>query len=135
MKILRWVGLSLAVLGVALGALYYAMVERVEVVVIHTHDAAGDHATRVWVTDDAGAAWLRTGRVNKSWLPRLRANPALEVERGGLTRPYTAVVIEDAATVERDNQLTLEKYGWSEQLLRKLGGDPGRYVAIRLDPR
>ncbi len=135
MKLLRWVALGIASIGLMLCGLYLALAERVEVVVVHTHDAEGDHATRVWVTDDAGHAWLRTGRDNASWLPRLRANPGVEVERAGETSAYTAVVIEDPAAVERTNQLTLEKYGWSAELLRKLGDDPASYVAIRLDPQ
>ena len=135
MKIVRWVGLTLVLLAAAYGALYFAMAERVEVVVVHTHDAQGDHATRVWVTDDAGHAWLRTGRENASWLPRLRANPEVELERGGAALPFTAVVVEDAEIVARTNQRTLEKYGWSEEWLRKLGGEIADSVAIRLDPR
>jgi len=134
-KILKWLGISLVVLGGALGLLYVAMAERVEVVVVHTRDAAGDHPTRVWVVDDAGAAWLRTGADNTSWLPRLRANPAVDLERGGATRAFGAAVVEDAATVARIDELTLAKYGWSEQLLRALSGAGRRHVAIRLDPR
>jgi hypothetical protein len=133
---LRRIGLGLLVLGLAYGALYVAMAERVEVVVLHTHDDAGDHATRLWVTDDAGHAWLRTGRANQSWLPRLRAQPAVELERGGATLPFTAHVVEDPAQIARTDQLTLEKYGWSEKLLRAMGGgDPANSVVIRLDPR
>ncbi len=135
MKILKWLGISIIVLGGALGALYVAMAERVEVVVVHTRDAAGDHATRVWVVDDAGAAWLRTGADNASWLPRLRVNPAVDLERGGATRAFSAAVVEDTATVARIDELTLAKYGWSEQLLRALSGAVHRQVAIRLDAR
>jgi hypothetical protein len=134
-KLFKWLAISLVVLGGALGALYVAMAERVEVVVVHTRDAAGDHATRVWVVDEAGAAWLRTGADNASWLPRLRTNPAVDLERGGARRAFSAAVVEDAATVARIDQLTLAKYGWSEQLLRAMSGAGHRQVAIRLDPR
>ncbi len=136
MKWLRRAALALLVLAVAYGGLYYAMAERVEVVVLHTHDAAGGHATRLWVTDDAGHAWLRTGRANGSWLPRLRAEPAVELERGGVTLPFTAHVVEEPAQIARTDQLTLEKYGWSEKLLRAMGGgEPASEVVVRLDPR
>lgn len=135
MTVVRWaIGIVVGV-AVALGALYFAMAERVEVVVLHTHDAAGEYTVRLWVVDDAGRAWLRTGAENATWLPRLRANPAVELERGGETRTYTALVHADAGTVARINQLSLDKYGWSEELLRSAGTDPGGQVAIRLDPR
>jgi hypothetical protein len=135
MTVVRWlIGIAMGI-AVALGALYFAMAERVEVVVLHTHDAAGEHTVRLWVVDDAGRAWLRTGAKNATWLPRLRANAAVELERGGETHGFSAVVHDDAETVARINQLTLEKYGWSEELLRSAGTDPGGQVAIRLDPR
>jgi hypothetical protein len=127
--------LAIAVLAGELGALYVAMAERVEVVVVHTGDTSGDHATRVWVVDDAGSAWLRTGADNATWLPRLRTNPEITLERGGAVQPFRAVVVEDDATVARVNELSLAKYGWSEQLLRAITPADARQLAIRLDPR
>jgi hypothetical protein len=135
MKILKSIALGLAVLGVALVGLYFVMVERGEVVVLHSHDADGDHETRLWVVDDGGAAWLRTGAKNASWLPRIHANSAVEVERTSEAKPYNAIVIFEPNTIARINQLTLAKYGWSEKLLRAAGTDPAGQVAIRLDPR
>lgn len=135
MKLAKRLAISLLVATVGLAGLYLAMAERVEVVVVHTRDDAGDHATRVWIVDDAGAAWLRTGADNASWLPRLRANPAVELERGGATRTFTATVLDDAAAVARVDELSLAKYGWSEQLLRAVSGEGHRQVAIRLDPQ
>ena len=135
MKAIKWIGAVLVVLVAALGALYVVMAERVEVVVLHTRDAAGEHETRLWVVDDAGSAWLRTGADNASWLPRLRATPAIQVVRGGAVRPYTAIVVEDPATVARIDDATLAKYGWSESLLRVLMPEGHAQVAIRLDPR
>jgi len=135
MKIVKGILISVVVLVVALVGLYFVMAERVEVVVLHSHGADGDHETRLWVVDDDGSAWLRTGSTNGSWLPRIRANSAVEVERGGETKPYDAIVVFERDAVARINHLTLEKYGWSEQLLRKMGSEPGGQVAIRLDPR
>lgn len=135
MKILRALAIALAAAVLGLAALYFAMAERVEVVVLHSHGADGDHATRLWVVDDAGAAWLRTGADNSSWLPRIRSNPAIEVERRGETQSFAATVIAEPETLARINQRTLEKYGWSEQLLRSMGAGAGGQVAIRLDPR
>jgi hypothetical protein len=135
LKIVKRLVGALALVGVALGLLYVVTAERVEVVVLHHHGADGEQRTRLWVTDDSGHAWLRTGAENASWLPRLRAQPEVELERGGATSRFRAVVVDEAETVGRINQRTLEKYGWSEQLLRATGLDPRRQVAIRLDPR
>lgn len=132
---LKRVAIALALLLVALAGLYVAMAERVEVVVLHSHGPDGDHATRLWVVDDAGSAWLRTGADNATWLPRIRANSAVELERGGATLAYHAVVIFEPQTIARVNALTLEKYGWSEQLLRATSPAGAQQVAIRLDPR
>ena len=135
MRILKRIALTLVVAVIGLAGLYMAMAERVEVVVLHSHGADGDHETRLWVVDDAGAAWLRTGATNATWLPRIRANSAIEVERGGEKHDYNAVVIFEPSAVARINQLELEKYGWSEKLLRAMGSAPTGQVAIRLDPR
>jgi hypothetical protein len=135
MTVLKWVVGVVVGIGLALGALYFVMAERVEVVVLHHYGADGAQTVRLWVVDGSGSAWLRTGAENESWLPRLRANPAVELERGGEVRAFTAVVVEDAETVARVNRLSLEKYGWSEKLLRSAGTEPGGQVAIRLDPR
>ncbi len=134
MKILKTVALTLAVAVIALVGLYYVMAERVEVVVLHSHGADGDHETRLWVVDDAGHAWLRTSTSNATWLPRIRANSAVEVERADETHGYNAVAIFQPEAVARISELTLEKYGWSEELLRATSSGAGSQVVIRLDP-
>jgi hypothetical protein len=135
MKILKRLSLALLVIVAGVVGLYFAMAERVEVVVLHSQAADGERATRLWIVDDGGTAWLRTGAANDSWLPGLRATPAVELERGGETKPYQAIVIFEPTTVARVNQLMLEKYGWSENLLRATGSEQQGQVAIRLDPR
>jgi len=131
---LRTVLVGLAAAIAALGAFYLALAESGEVVVLETRDAAGAHRTRLWVVDDAGAAWLRTGDPTSPWLARLRANPDVAVTRGGERREYRALLVEDAAARERINALTLEKYGWRERTLRA-GMDPSGVTPIRLEPR
>jgi hypothetical protein len=135
MRVVKAVATIVALLVVALAGLYFAMAERVEVVVLHHHGERDVQTVRLWVVDDAGQAWLRTGASNASWLPRVRAHPEVELERGGELQRFTAVVLGDAETVARVNRLTLQKYGWSEQLLRATGAQPLGQVAIRLDAR
>jgi hypothetical protein len=122
-------------LAVALGVLYVALAESGEVVVLETQDASGAvQRTRLWVVDDAGFAWLRTGDATSPWLARVRANPDVTLTRGGERRSYRAVPVEDAAARDRINALTLEKYGWREQALR-LGMETAGTTPIRLEPR
>lgn len=134
MKLVRiLIGIVVALLLLAGG--YFAMVESGEVVLLETRDASGVYETRVWVVDDGGYAWLRTGNPESPWLTRLRANPEVAVTRGGERRDYLALPMEDPATRDRINQLTLEKYGTAEKILRALMMDPTRATPIRLDPR
>jgi hypothetical protein len=132
--LLRILAALVAVLVLLLGG-YLVMAESGEVVVLETQDAAGTHATRVWVVDDAGFAWLRTGDAKAGWLVRIRANPEIAVTRGGERRAYRAVLVEDAATRDRINALTLEKYGLAEEILRAMMMDPAGATPIRLEPR
>jgi hypothetical protein len=133
-KLLRIVAAILVVLVLLAGG-YLAMAESGEVVVLETNDAAGAHETRVWVVDDAGSAWLRTGDAKSAWLVRIRSNPEVAVTRAGERREYRAVPVDDPATRERINALTLEKYGLAEQILRAVMMDPAGATPIRLEPR
>jgi hypothetical protein len=124
-----------AALGLGFALFYGVLAESGEVVVLETRDASGAaHETRLWVTDHDGVAWLRTGDPESPWLARLRANPEVAVTRAGERREWRAVPVGDAATRERINALTLEKYGWRERVLR-LGMDPAGTTPIRLEPR
>jgi hypothetical protein len=132
---LRRILFAVAALAVALPIFYVVLAESAEVVVLETRDAAGEtHATRLWVVDHDGHAWLRTGEGSAPWLARLRANPEVAVTRGGVRGLHRAVVVDDPATQERINALELEKYGWREQALRLFGMETVGVVPIRLDP-
>jgi hypothetical protein len=134
MRLVRILGIALLALLLLAGG-YLAMAESGEVVVLETRDAAGPHETRIWVVDDAGFAWLRTGDPTAGWLARLRANPDVAVTRAGTRREFRAVPVDDAATRDRINELTLEKYGLSEKILRAVMMDPAGATPIRLEPR
>ena len=134
MKLVR-VFLVLVAILLALGIFYGVLVEGGEVVVLETHAADGTaHRTRLWVVDDGGFAWLRTGEAKAPWLARLRARPEVMVTRGGERRAYRAVPVDDAAIRERVNALELEKYGWRERALRAFGLTPPGATPIRLEP-
>ena len=126
-------GIAVALLLLVGG--YFVMAESGEVVVLETRDAEGAHQTRLWVVDDGGFAWLRTGDPMSPWLARLRTNPEVAVTRNGERREYRAVPVEDAATRDRINALTLEKYGAAEKILRSVMMDTSGVTPIRLEPR
>ncbi len=89
-----------------------------EVVVLHTRDAGGaDRSTHLWVVDDAGSAWLRSGVPTSSWFVRLEASPEVSVERGGRAERYRAVPVRSAEACDRVHALMRQKYGWADRLI------------------
>jgi hypothetical protein len=132
-KALWLVGVVL-VLGVLFLAGVFAVSESGEVVVLTTHDAAGaPHQTRIWIADDAGAQWLRSGVRGNGWFQRLTARPEVEVMRGGVTRRYRAVPVETSEARDRVHALMRAKYGFADRYVSLLRSASGS-IAVRLDP-
>ncbi len=108
-----------------------------EVLVLETLDAEGQpHETRIWVVDDAGAAWMR-GDPDSGWVRRLIENPEIRAERAGQQAPFRAVPDRDPTARDRVNALMREKYGFADRFIAVTLGDADRGGAlpIRLDPR
>jgi hypothetical protein len=105
-----------------------------EVVQLTTTDASGAaQKTPLWVVDHAGAAWLRAGSAEAGWLARLRANPRVELERGGKSVAYRATPVPEAT--QAINALMSEKYGAADRLVGLLvPGSRRDSMAVRLDP-
>jgi hypothetical protein len=121
---------------VALAGALYLLSESREVVILHSRDASGaEQATHLWVVDDAGVAWLRSGGAERAWFVRVKAVPEVEVERAGEKRPYTAVIVEAPETTARVDALMREKYGWIDALIERVEGGWPQTIAVRLDPR
>jgi len=130
--VLRIVGALLALVVVVFVAQYVAS-ESGEVVTVHSVDADGAaRETRVWVVDDAGSQWLRTGNTKSKWMARVNVHPEIEMTRKGETRSYLAVPVPEARA--RVNQLMAEKYGWADQVVALLASRE-KARALRLDPR
>jgi hypothetical protein len=126
--------LVLVVLGLLLAVLALEMIaaESGEVVVLRTTDPAGaPQETRLWVVDDAGHAWLRSGNDGASWYRNLSERPDVEVVRGSETLRARAVPQVDARA--RVNDLMLAKYGWADRFIGFLFGRDDS-IPIRLDP-
>ncbi|HVP28595.1 MAG TPA: hypothetical protein VMW35_05480 [Myxococcota bacterium] len=128
-KLIRWL-LIAAVAFVALIAI--ASEFGGEVVTLRTWDSIGvEYNTHVWVVDDQGSIWVRSGDPNSGWLERLHARPSCELERAGEWRKYVATPVPGAA--ERINSLMAEKYGWADAVIG-LVMDRSASVPVRLSP-
>jgi hypothetical protein len=128
----RLLGLLLALVVLVFG-LEMIAAESGEVVVLRTADDAGRvEETRLWVVEDGGHAWLRSGSPASVWYGRLQRTPAVEVVRGDVPVSYTAVPrVEDR---DRINALMRAKYGWADAYIGLLFGRDDA-VPVRLDPR
>ena len=128
-----WIGAAAVLLLLAVVALLQVVAaESGEVVVLRSFDAEGGAAeTRLWIVDHDGAEWLRAGNPDSSWLVRLRAQPEVEVERGGQTRRLRC--LPEPAQAETINRLMAQKYGWSDAYIG-LFASREAVVPIRLVP-
>lgn len=133
MKILFWsagilIGLFLLGLGVV-----QAASERVEVVEMHTLDDQGEPMiTRLWVVDDEGQQYLRSGNGSSLWFERIQDNGSFELTRDGKTEVYTGVLRRD----KRDhiNALMHQKYTWSDSLISAVTGAADKAIPVELHP-
>jgi hypothetical protein len=124
-------------LFVVLGVAQLLASESGEVLVLETLDADGQpHETRIWVVDDAGAAWVRGG-ADSGWVQRLLERPEVRADRAGNRSAFLAVPDRDPAARDRVNLLMREKYGFADRFIAVSLGDADREAAlpIRLDPR
>jgi hypothetical protein len=139
MRIVRIAAILLGlyvVLGVALdAAIGFLQPQQANTAVLRSFDAEGrPHDTVLSLHDDGGQLWVESGHWFRGWYHRLRANPDVELTRGGETRPYRAVPVD-----------TPEALAHMEALMGK-GGGAGYYAMramllfapikpVRLDPR
>lgn len=111
-------------------ALYGALAELEEVVVLH----AGDAELRLWIVDHDGVAWVS--------MPRSKAvahaldGAKLELLRAGVTACVVPRIVDDPAANRRTFDLRQEKYA-----IQRLGGVLGMFgdgpgpetITLRLD--
>ena len=91
---------------VALGSFFAG--EQSEVVALRTIDDEGHaHDTKLWIVDHDGRPWVRGIRPTLRWLERIRANPRVELVRGGKTTAHTATIVE---TEERESERSTPRW-------------------------
>ena len=105
-----------------------------EVVELTTTDASGaSQKTPLWVVEHEGSDWLRAGSAEAGWLARVRANPRVQLERGGVSTAHRAILVPEAT--DEINARMAEKYGLADRLIGILvPGSRGHSMAVRLDP-
>jgi hypothetical protein len=135
----RWMKLAVRLIGALLlviGVLFVGQIlasESGEVVIVTTTDATGaQHETHLWVVDDDGYAWLRSGSPKSGWYARLKETPTLELERNGARADYTVTAVP--AKRAELNAMMREKYGWADAYIGFFISR-AEAVPIRLDPR
>ncbi len=67
-----------------------------EIVTLTTVESDGSElATRLWIVDDGGVAWLRSGMPDSRWLRQIEYNSVVLVERGDEAIRVRAVPVRD----------------------------------------
>lgn len=131
MKILFWsAGILIGLFLLGLGVVQVAS-ERVEVVEIQTFDEQGEPMiTRLWIVDDDGQQYLRSGNGTSLWFERIQENGNFEVTRNGQAEVYTAKLRRD----KRDhiNALMHQKYTWGDSLISLMTGSEDAAIPVEL---
>ena len=124
---------ALVVLALWVGWSTIRSAER-EVAVLRTFDFGGsDQYTPLWVLDDGHYVWIRANRPDRRWLEQLRAQPDVELKRGGRSRAYRAAVFPGSDARDHVSAGFRRKYGLAD---RWREWQDGRHsVPVRLEPR
>ena len=104
-----------------------------EIVTLTTIESDGSElATRLWIVDDGGFSWLRSGMPDTRWLRQIESIPDVVVERGDKAVRLRAVPVRDAKVRDRIHSLMRDKYGWADRWV-SLIRDGTQSVAVRLE--
>lgn len=126
--------LGIGVLSVAIfGTVTLVALEGREVVVLRTHGADGtDHATRTWIADADGAAWVEAANPERPFLRDLAREATLTVDRHGRTQQCRATIAPNPEGHDRIRNLLATKYGWADCWIAMVA-DTERSLAVRLE--
>lgn len=104
--------------------------------VLRTFDAEGrPHESRMIVIEDGDTLWVQSGHHFRGWYHRLRANPEVELVRGGETRAYRAVAPDDPETKRHMVGLLKERTGTAGFYAIRAVLLFAEVKPVRLDPR
>jgi hypothetical protein len=131
----RRIALAALLAAAAFAAVSWLALEGAEVAVLRTRAPDGGfEATRVWIAEEDGAAWVEAATAERSWYQSLRMHPEVEVVRaGGEVRRYRAVPEPGPEGHAHVRLLLRAKYGWADRWVGLLQ-DTSQSVAVRLEP-
>lgn len=133
MSVTRRLVIGSVLVVVAFAAVTLVALEGREVVVLHTGGSGGvEHATRTWIADADGAAWVEAANPERPFLHDLEREPALVVDRHGRAERCRATIAANPAGHTRIRELLAAKYGWADCWIA-LVADTTRSLAVRLD--
>jgi hypothetical protein len=133
MSLVRRLVVGSVLLASAFGVVTLVALEGREVVVLRTRAADGsEHATRTWIADTDGAAWVEAANPERPFLHDLAHEPSLVIDRHGRPERCRATIAENPAGHARIRDLLAAKYGWADCWIA-LVADTSRSLAVRLD--
>jgi hypothetical protein len=120
---------------VLFGLITLLALEGFEVVVVHTTDVHGQtRATRTWIADYDGFAWIEAANPEREFYRNIVVHPEIELERRGAARRYHAVPLANPDGHQLIRRLLAEKYGLADWWIGLIA-DTSRSLAIRLEAR
>ena len=135
MRVVKPLGVAIAILLALFALITLAALEGREVVVVHTTDPDGaPRRTRTWIADDNGIAWIEAANPEREFYRSIVANAEIEVERHGVVRRYHAAPLANPEGHQLVRRLLAAKYGVADWWIGLIA-DTSRSLAIRLEPR
>jgi hypothetical protein len=135
MKKLRLVVVATLMLVLLFIAATLLALEGSEVAVLHTAPGgAAPRATRVWIADHDGSAWIEAASPQREFYRDILADENVELARRGRRLKFRAVPVAGPHGHELIRSLLRRKYGWADAWIGLLA-DTSNSVAIRLEER
>lgn len=130
---LRLTVAAVVVAALAFGVVTLIALEGEEVVVVRTGaPGSAEHATRTWIADADGTAWIEAANPERPFLHDLERDPTMRLERHGALRRCRAAILPNPDGHRRIRELLAARYGWADRWIA-LVADTRRSVAVRLE--
>lgn len=87
------------------------------------HKSGNPHEIEIWYIEHDGCYYLvAEKREAAHWVRNIRANPAISLRLGDMTRDDRAFLPDDATLIAAVKAKMNDKYGWSDGLVVELCG-------------
>jgi hypothetical protein len=126
---------ALLIIALLIGGVLAAstLVDEGELVTLHTLGPDGDrYDTQLWVVDEGGELYVRAHYPGAKWLERVRAEPEVELSRGGASQKFLAGPVDDPEVRRAVNRAMAAKYGFADRVASAVW-DPQKSIPVHLD--